>query len=188
MENDNVEVNSETSETSEISYISGSSEKIDTTCLICMEDNMSNDSILVCSKKCKCSKFYHIQCFLEWYKNEKKCLICHKKLSKSDINIFIYNIESNDWESITLESIIKVFNLSRRNEYQTLVNIEDEYDDIELLDDGISDTSQDIESYEMIVHNNFLSFIKLICKTIFILLIIITFFIILYLFVYLSLI
>ena len=158
-------------------------ENIDTTCLICMEDNMSNDSILVSSSSCKCSKFYHMQCFLEWYQNERKCLICHKSLPKSQISIFIYNIESNYWESITLESIMKLFNISRQNNYQTLVNINEE--DLELLDgDTISDTSQDIERYEMLIENRWQSFIAYICRMILILILFFVCLLVIYYFFY----
>lgn len=151
------------------------SDVLDTTCLICMEDNMNNDSILVASKSCKCSKFYHIECFLEWYQNERKCLICHKKLPKSQINIFIFNIESNEWESITLEAVMRIFNLSRKNKYKTLVNISNHRQQL------IEDTSQ---NNEMIIENNYLSFLRYVCKIICFLLLIIIGLMLIYLFLY----
>lgn len=160
------------------------SELADTTCLICMEDNMTNDSILVASNSCGCSKFYHIECFLEWYQNEGKCLICHKNLNKSQINIFIFNLESNEWEIITLEAIMKIFKITKKKKYRKLSNVNIQQQQ-QLIDvNNIRDTSQDIERYEFISENNGLLFIRYICKIIFFLLMIIVTLMIIYFFLY----
>ena len=82
----------------------------DLTCLICMEETIDHNSILVSSESCGCNKYYHIRCFLTWYNQEKKCLICHKPLSESDINIYIFSINENLWEQISLSSLKRLIN------------------------------------------------------------------------------
>ena len=82
--------------------------EIDKTCLICMEDNMDTNSILVFSNNCDCQKFYHISCFLEWYLQNKSCPICHQTLSQSCVSIFIHNHQLKDWEEISLAALINI--------------------------------------------------------------------------------
>ena len=80
-------------------------ENPDTTCLICMEDNFDNDTLLVSSNNCDCKRFYHINCFFNWFEVETECPICHKKLCENGISLFIYNKQLNDWEEISLASL-----------------------------------------------------------------------------------
>jgi hypothetical protein len=78
---------------------------------------------------------------------------------------------------------MKLFNISRQNNYQTLVNINEE--DLELLDgDTISDTSQDIERYEMLIENRWQSFISYICRMILILILFFVCLLVIYYFFY----
>ena len=88
-----------------------SEDSYDMTCLICMEDNIDSNSILITFDKCECRKYYHIRCFLNWYNQEEKCIICHQYLSESDINICIYKENEDVWERVSLESLHRIIDI-----------------------------------------------------------------------------
>ena len=86
-------------------------ENPDSTCVICLEDNINTKSLLVTPNYCECVKFYHIECFLDWYQQNQDCPICRTKIPISHITTFIYNKSEDVWEDISLESLVKIIDL-----------------------------------------------------------------------------
>ena len=94
----------------------------DTTCLICFDDYLdeSNDW-LVRSSNCECQKHYHLKCFINWYKDNKECPICHKELDDNNLQALIYH--NKKWKILPFDYILKIF---KYDNFSTIIEIEKE--------------------------------------------------------------
>lgn len=92
-------------------------DSIDTTCLICFESYLDDTPHwLIRSKKCECQKIYHLDCFTKWYKDNKKCPICHTTLENRDWDALIYH--NRKWKILPFDYILNVF---KKNDLTNIV-------------------------------------------------------------------
>ena len=98
----------------------------DSTCLICMEDYLKNDSNnwLVRSSHCECQKIYHLKCFLNWYKNNKQCPICHQTGEDENWQILVYH--NRKWKMLPFNFIIEMF--TENDFFNTIMDIPNDED------------------------------------------------------------
>ena len=99
----------------------------DTTCLICFDDYLeeSNDW-LVRSSNCECQKHYHLKCFINWYKDNKECPICHKELRDNNLQALIYH--NKKWKILPFDYILKIF---KYENFNTIIDIDEDETDRE---------------------------------------------------------
>ena len=69
----------------------------------------------------ECQKHYHLKCFINWYKDNKECPICHKELDDNNLQALIYH--NKKWKILPFDYILKIF---KYDNFSTIIEIEKE--------------------------------------------------------------
>ena len=93
----------------------------DSTCLICLEDYLENNNKrwLIRTSNCECQKIYHLKCFLDWYKENKQCPICHNSAIDDNWQVMIYH--NKKWKMIPFNFITDM--ISDNDFFHTIIDI-----------------------------------------------------------------